>query len=86
MLKWRPRLGKRGVGRPAARWIDHLKKLADSGWMQTAQNWDGWRSLGEAFVQQCIVVGRKHLKYQSVFLVHDLSTSLLACFRSFNLY
>lgn len=51
VLEWRPRMGKRSVGRPAARWVDDLRKVAGSGWMRAAQDRDGWRSLGEAYVQ-----------------------------------
>lgn len=51
MVEWRPRLGKYNVGRPAARWIDNLRKVVGSGWTQAAQNRKGWRSLEEAFVQ-----------------------------------
>ncbi|CAH2227233.1 jg23093 [Pararge aegeria aegeria] len=31
VLEWRPRIGKRSVGRPPARWTDDLKKVAGSG-------------------------------------------------------
>ncbi|CAH0731533.1 unnamed protein product, partial [Brenthis ino] len=41
VLEWRPRLGQRSVGRPAARWTDDLRKVAGSGWMQAAQDRDG---------------------------------------------
>jgi hypothetical protein len=43
VLEWRPRLGKRSVGRPQARWSDDLRRR--------------WRELGEAYVQQWTVVG-----------------------------
>ncbi|CAH2245003.1 jg6943 [Pararge aegeria aegeria] len=32
VLEWRPRIGKRSVGRPPARWTDDLKKVSGSGW------------------------------------------------------
>ena len=32
-LEWRPRMGKRSVGQPPARWIDVLFKTAGSRWM-----------------------------------------------------
>jgi hypothetical protein len=33
VLEWRPRLGKRSVGRPQARWSDDLRSpLLDIGW------------------------------------------------------
>ena len=50
VLDWRPRLGKRSVGRPAARWADDLKKVAGNGWMREAQDRNGWRSMREAYV------------------------------------
>jgi hypothetical protein len=43
VLEWRPRLGKRSVGRPQARWSDDLRGT--------------WREIGEAYVQQWTVVG-----------------------------
>lgn len=38
VLEWRPQLGKRGVGRPALRWTDDLRKEAGGEWMRTATN------------------------------------------------
>ena len=32
VLEWRPRTGKRSVGRPPARWSDDLRKVGGSGW------------------------------------------------------
>ena len=52
VLEWRPRLGKRCVGRPAARWSDDMRKLAGVGWMRVAEHREQWRALGEAYVQQ----------------------------------
>ncbi|CAH2104279.1 unnamed protein product [Euphydryas editha] len=46
VLKWRPRTGKRSVGRPFARWTDDLRKVAGSD------------SKGEAYVQQWTSNGR----------------------------
>ncbi|KAI8431986.1 hypothetical protein MSG28_004515 [Choristoneura fumiferana] len=43
VLEWRPRIGKRSVGRPPTRWTDDLVKAAGS---------RNWRSVGEAYVQQ----------------------------------
>ena len=34
VLEWRPRIGKRKVGRPQARWNDDLR----SSWMRVAEN------------------------------------------------
>ncbi|CAG9132702.1 unnamed protein product [Plutella xylostella] len=36
VLEWRPRVGKRRVGRPPTRWSDDLRKVAGSRWMQMA--------------------------------------------------
>ncbi|XP_028175804.1 uncharacterized protein LOC114364024 [Ostrinia furnacalis] len=52
VLEWRPRAGRRSVGRPPTRWTDDLVKVAGSTWMQAAQDRSLWKSLGEAFVQQ----------------------------------
>ncbi|CAG9116951.1 unnamed protein product [Plutella xylostella] len=45
VLEWRPRVGKRRVGRPPTRWSDDLRKVAGSRWMQMAGDRLGWRSL-----------------------------------------
>ncbi|CAG9134349.1 unnamed protein product [Plutella xylostella] len=37
-LEWRPRTGKRSVGRPPARWTDDLRRVAGSGWMRKAED------------------------------------------------
>ncbi|KPJ02152.1 hypothetical protein RR46_03427 [Papilio xuthus] len=47
--KWRPRTGRRIVGRPPPRWTDDLVKVAGVSWMQVAQVRSSWRSLGEAY-------------------------------------
>ncbi|CAG4978815.1 unnamed protein product [Colias eurytheme] len=57
VLEWRPRTGKRSVGRPAARWTDDLKKVAGIGWMRYAEERENWRDLGEAYVQQWTGIG-----------------------------
>ncbi|CAG9088762.1 unnamed protein product [Plutella xylostella] len=44
VLEWRPRVGKRRVGRPPTRWSDDLRKVAGSRWMQMAGDRLGWRS------------------------------------------
>ncbi|CAG9120660.1 unnamed protein product [Plutella xylostella] len=38
VLEWRPRTGKRSVGRPPARWTDDLRRVAGSGWMRKAED------------------------------------------------
>ncbi|PZC81828.1 hypothetical protein B5X24_HaOG211841 [Helicoverpa armigera] len=57
VLEWRPRLGKRSVGRPQARWSDDLCKTAGRSWMREAENRSQWRALGEAYVQQWTAIG-----------------------------
>ncbi|CAB3231006.1 unnamed protein product [Arctia plantaginis] len=57
VLQWRPRTGKRSVGRPPTRWTDDLVKVAGNRWMQAAINRPRWKSLGEAYVQQWTSIG-----------------------------
>ncbi|RVE41080.1 hypothetical protein evm_014267 [Chilo suppressalis] len=49
VLEWRPRLGKRSVGRPETRWDDDIRRLAGVGWMRVAENREQWRALGETY-------------------------------------
>ncbi|KAI8435808.1 hypothetical protein MSG28_004034 [Choristoneura fumiferana] len=46
VLEWRPRTGRRAVGRPPTRWSDDLVKTAGSRWMRKTQDWSEWRALG----------------------------------------
>jgi hypothetical protein len=55
VLEWRPRLGKRSVGRPQARWSDDLRRAASRSWMRVAEDRARWRDIGEAYVQQWTV-------------------------------
>jgi hypothetical protein len=57
VLEWRPRLGKRSVGRPQARWSDGLRRTAGRSWMRVAEDRARWRDIGEAYNQQWTVVG-----------------------------
>ena len=57
VLEWRPRNGKRSVGRPPTRWSDDLLKIAGRRWMQAASDRSLWKSLGEAYVQQWTSIG-----------------------------
>ncbi|XP_062528975.1 citron rho-interacting kinase isoform X4 [Bombyx mori] len=57
ILEWRPRTGKRSVGRPPTRWTDDLVKSAGSRWMQVAMDRSHWKSIGEAYVQQWTAIG-----------------------------
>ena len=51
ILEWRPRMGKRNVGQPPARWTDDLVKIAGSRWKQEASDRTRWKSIGDAYVQ-----------------------------------
>ncbi|KPJ14497.1 hypothetical protein RR48_13568, partial [Papilio machaon] len=51
VLEWRPRTGRRSVGRPPARWTDDQVEVAGVSWMRVAQERSSWRSLGEAYAQ-----------------------------------
>jgi hypothetical protein len=38
VLEWRPRLRKRSVGRPQARWRDDLSMTSGGSWMRVAED------------------------------------------------
>jgi hypothetical protein len=59
VLEWRPRLGKRSLSRPRARWSDDLRRTRTAGrnWMRVAEDLARWREIEEAHVQQWTVVG-----------------------------
>lgn len=44
VFEWRPRLGKRSVGRPATRWSDDIR-LSGSCWIREAQDSQCWRNM-----------------------------------------
>ncbi|KAI8441130.1 hypothetical protein MSG28_009382 [Choristoneura fumiferana] len=46
VLEWRPRIGKRSVGRPPTRWTDDLVKAPGSRWMQAAASQSNWKCSG----------------------------------------
>ncbi|CAH2228333.1 jg27943 [Pararge aegeria aegeria] len=52
VLEWRPRSGKRCVGRAPTRWADDIKRVAGSRWKQAAQDCGFWNSLQKTYVQQ----------------------------------
>jgi hypothetical protein len=56
ILEWKPRLDKRSVGRPQARWSDDLRRTAGKSWMRVEDR-VRWREVGEAYAQQWTVVG-----------------------------
>jgi hypothetical protein len=55
--EWRPRLGKRSIGRLQARWSDNLRRTASRSWMRIIEDRASWPEIGEAYVQQWTVVG-----------------------------
>jgi hypothetical protein len=57
VLEWRPRLVKRSVGRPQARWNEDLRRTAGRSWLRVAENRARWREIGEAYVQQWTAEG-----------------------------
>jgi hypothetical protein len=57
VLEWRPRLGKRSIGRPQARWSDDLRRTAGKSWMRVAEDRARWREIEGAYVQRWTVVG-----------------------------
>ncbi|CAH2267521.1 jg22609 [Pararge aegeria aegeria] len=57
VLEWRPRTGKRSVGRPQTRWTDDIKRVAGSRWKQAAQDRGFWNSLQKTYVQQWTTIG-----------------------------
>ncbi|CAH2240287.1 jg14273 [Pararge aegeria aegeria] len=50
VLEWRPRTGKRSVGRPPMRWTDDIRRVAGSRWRQAAQD------LQKTYVQQLTAI------------------------------
>lgn len=52
IAQWRPRETKRSVGRPQRRWIDDVKQIAGSKWLQIAQDRSKWREKGEVYIQE----------------------------------
>jgi hypothetical protein len=57
VLEWRPRLGKRSVGRPQARWSADLRRTAGRSWMRVVEDRARWQEVEEAYVKQWTVVG-----------------------------
>lgn len=52
VTEWWPRTGKRGIGRPPARWSDDIVKVAGRHWTRLAQDRKRWRDREEAYTQQ----------------------------------
>ncbi|CAH2254211.1 jg14379 [Pararge aegeria aegeria] len=49
VLEWRPRTGKRSVGRASTRWTDDTRRVAGSHWRQAAQDRALWNSLQKTY-------------------------------------
>ncbi|CAH2239297.1 jg6872 [Pararge aegeria aegeria] len=62
VLEWRPRTGKRSVGRPPTRWTDDFRRVAGSLWRQAAQDRVLWNykrfmsSSGRRFVDMLMMM------------------------------
>jgi hypothetical protein len=70
VLEWRPRLGKRIVGHPQARWSDDLRRTAGGSWMRVAEDRARWREIGEAYVQQWTISYIQKLLYAKTLNIH----------------
>ena len=53
IIQWRPPI-KRPMGQPPQRWANDIKRTAGAKWQQLAMDREGWRTLGEACIQQRI--------------------------------
>uniref|UniRef100_A0A2H1X113 SFRICE_034200 n=1 Tax=Spodoptera frugiperda TaxID=7108 RepID=A0A2H1X113_SPOFR len=72
VLQWRPRLGKRSVGRPPARWSDDIRKVAGSGWMRRAEDRTQWRAIGEDYVQRYNTTQSPMADHTCVLMTNDV--------------
>ncbi|CAH2232713.1 jg5337 [Pararge aegeria aegeria] len=63
VLEWRPRTGKRRVGRPSTRWTEYIKRVAGSRWTQASQNRGIWNALQKTYVQQWTSIDRYDNKF-----------------------
>ncbi|KAI8430300.1 hypothetical protein MSG28_000610 [Choristoneura fumiferana] len=57
VMEWRPRTGRRNVGRQEMRWTDDLVKVAGRCWMRRALDRDEWRAMQDAFTQHWVAMG-----------------------------
>ncbi|CAH2227010.1 jg2190 [Pararge aegeria aegeria] len=57
VLEWRPRTGKRSVGRPQTRWTDDIRRVAGRRWRQAAMDRALWNFLQKTYVQQWTSIG-----------------------------
>lgn len=51
ITNWRPRQGKRSVGRPPKRWSDDIRAVTGRQWIRTARNRQEWKEKGEDYIQ-----------------------------------
>ncbi|CAH2208604.1 jg25066, partial [Pararge aegeria aegeria] len=61
VLEWRPRAGKRGVGRPPTRWTGDIRRVTGSRRRQAAQDRGLWNSLQKTYVQHVDTYGHHGL-------------------------
>ncbi|GFO22032.1 hypothetical protein PoB_004853700 [Plakobranchus ocellatus] len=45
--EWQPRSGRRGRGRPEARWMDDIRRAAGAQWQRKAQDRRKWKTSAE---------------------------------------
>ncbi|CAH2242561.1 jg8133 [Pararge aegeria aegeria] len=64
VLEWRPRTGKRGVGRSPTRWTNDIKRVAGSRCKQAAQDRGFWNSLQKTYVPQWTSIAVVVLPYK----------------------
>lgn len=57
LMEWRPRDKKRGIGRPATRWRDDIRKHAGVSWMMVAGDRKRWTEMGRAYVRLWTDIG-----------------------------
>ena len=57
LLEWYPRDHTRARGRPKGRWMDEIRRMCGTNWMNVAQDREKWKTLREPFVQKWISSG-----------------------------
>lgn len=57
VLEWRPRPGRRKVGRQCARWTNDLIRAAGKKWMAKASDRQLWKGLEEPYTQHWVDKG-----------------------------
>lgn len=57
VLEWRPRTGRRNVGRQPTRWTDDLVKAVGEDWMRKARDRREWGAFEETYTQHWVDTG-----------------------------